>query len=142
MSHAGFVPSTTTVRVEAGKTAEVAIALVASTPIAGHVSSGPSGLAIGAWTTMGLGVAAAGAGIALLVKAAGLASDGDALNDAPPSDFDARFSSTRDDFDTSLAAGATLVGLGAAALVGGTVMWVLDATVTPSPGGASAAIRF
>ena len=146
VSHPGFVPTTTTVRIEAGKTAEVSVTLVAATPVVTNRATGPSGLSIGAWTTLGLGAAAAGTGIALLVRAAGLASDGDALNEAPPPDFDARFSSARDDFDGSLTAGATLVGLGAAALVGGAVLWLLDDTsttvVAPGQGGLGAAVTF
>lgn len=103
---------------------------------------GPSSLAIGGWTSVGIGVAAVAGGAVMFVLADGIASDLDALsNDTGElrkmgsyQAYDERFQLENQRRETAVTMGWVVTGVGLAAAVTGAVLLVMDDESEPGAG--------
>ena len=123
----GFLPFEQTVAVRAGATETLDATLTAEPVVAIPVAPVPPPrprLMPWAWGLLGTGLAFTGAGAGLLVKAGALAEEVGTL-DSTSADYSTDYQETSDSFDTYLASGWSLAGLGAAATVASVVLFVL-----------------
>jgi len=156
---AGLVAFQRQVDVVTGETTTVRVSLhkaVSAPPPAPDTTSQIVG-----WTSLGVGIAAVGVGVAMLVWARSAADEADTLNSDPVAADDPGYSgymtahgALEDSYNARLTAGAVLTGVGVAAAITGAVFLALDDTpgpqkaaaagpwILPGGGGLSATIRF